>query len=145
MRPMPSAKPYPRVIEQHDYMSLDMGQGRRFTAGWSGFRATGSIPGAAFDAIAAYLDGHEARGETFGESFRRLADPDLLRRFWPEWDAPARQFSVGDRVSLDLGRRRGVVHGEVVALGRRGGGRVDVRFDGERAITSVQTDSLLPA
>jgi len=96
----------PRIINQHEYISIDFGNGRRLTASFSGAKAAGAIPPHVWKAWLAMIDSPTAPGpnaflvkiEAFAASIGTL---------WPEWNVPPREFKVGETVKFDFGPKRG--------------------------------------
>ena len=99
------SKTAPRIITQHEYISVDFGNSRRLTTSFSGQKASGEIPPHVWKAwLKAMMD----KAETpFGERVAKfVADIDTL---WPEWNVPPKTFEIGQEVSFDFGPRRGGV------------------------------------
>lgn len=137
---------YPRVIESHDWISIDFGNGRRLTSSYSGEKASGSIPPHVFKAWISFVDGY---GKSDEASKAKPEDKPFLRaieRFaveilpkWPGWDAPMPTFTVGQVVAFDFGARRGGKEsGPVVKINRTS---VTVRFP-TQGLVSIPNDLL---
>jgi hypothetical protein len=94
----------PRIIEQHEYISVDFGNGRRLTTSYSGQRAAGAIPPHVWRAWLAAMD-EKNTGLNYGERVRAFAAG--IDALWPEWGTPPKEFAVGQAVKFDFGPRRG--------------------------------------
>ena len=116
MKTRTASQTAPRIIEQHEYISVDFGNGRRLTTSYSGERATGAIPAHVWKAWFAAMDRKGAEG-TIGERVRAFAAG--IDALWPEWNTPPKAFAVGQTVRFDFGPRRGGMDtGVVVSLKR---------------------------
>ena len=116
----------PSIINQHEYVSVNFGNGRRLTVSFNGEKAAGAVPHNVWatwtvlhqrklpsaataatltDAQKAFLAGPlpEINGE------RVQAFVDQIAALWPEWNVAPPAFTVGQRVKLDFGPRRGGV------------------------------------
>ena len=128
----------PRIIEQHDYVSVDFGNGRRLTASFSGEKASGAVPMEVFDRWSAAIRG-VTEGKTLGQAIREfVANIDTI---WPAWSAPpAKVYSPEEEVSFDFGKRRGgVKKGRIVKKTRTG---YQIRFEG-MGLVSMSADLLI--
>jgi hypothetical protein len=123
----------PRIINQHEYISVDLGNGRRLTASFRGEKATGSVPKHVFDAWCRAVSTQEG---TVGE--RITAFVDRIDTVWPEWHVGPPARVVGDVVELDFGKGHGVDSGPIVS---KRGARYTVRF-ARRGLVSVPADLL---
>lgn len=127
-----------RLIEHHDYVSIDFGHGRRLTTSWSGQKATGSIPKHVWGAWVGLM-ARKDDGRNFGERIRGfMAEIPTL---WPEYaDGPQQTFGVGARVGLNFGASRGGVdHGTVVKKLKT---NLEVRFE-KNGLVRVNPDLLV--
>lgn len=101
----------PKIITNHDWISVDFGNGRRLTVSRSGEKGTGAIPPGVFDKWSKTIrapgdEPYSARIEKF------VAGIDAI---WPGWSIPPRSFAVGESVKYDFGPRRGGIReGKVV-------------------------------
>jgi hypothetical protein len=93
----------PTIINQHDYISINFGNNRRLTASHSGEKASGVIPDEVFTAFCKLRD--QKGGGNYLERIQHFADN--IATVWPDWDKPARTFSVNEPVRFDFGKRRG--------------------------------------
>jgi hypothetical protein len=116
----PAAPKAPRIITQHDFVSVDFGNGRRLTTSWSSQKATGAVPHAVFVAWCAMLDRKTVEGVvdiTFGERIAKfVAD---INTIWPDWNKPPKAYTVGQTVTFDFGKRKGGTDTGVVVDVRR--------------------------
>lgn len=107
----------PRIIETHDWISVDFGGGRRLTTSWSGEKATGAVPRNVFTAWAKFVDdfrkGPKREPPTPTEKpFLRAIErwvESVVPAIWPDWSVLARVPEVGEIVRYDFGSRRGGV------------------------------------
>lgn len=115
---------YPKITTQHDWISVDFGNGRRLTVSRSGEKASGAVPRDVFNQWSVML--RAVGGEGYGERIKKfVSDIDSI---WPEWNAAPPTFKVGDVVRYDFGPRRGgMMSGTVVKVLRT---NYTVRFDG---------------
>jgi len=97
----PEAK-YPRVILQHEYISVNLGNNRRLTTSFSGEKAAGAIPGRVFDVWCSWIQ-DTSKGETFGDRVKSFADS--IDTIWPEWNAAPPKFEVGQKVKVCMGKK----------------------------------------
>ena len=115
MKTRTASQTAPRIIEQHEYISVDFGNGRRLTTSYSGERAAGAIPPHVWRAWLTAMS--RKGGGTVGESVRAFAAG--IDALWPEWNMPPKAFAVGQTVRFDFGPRRGGMDtGVVVSLKR---------------------------
>ena len=114
------AKPIPRLNTQHDFISIDFGNGRRLTTSYGGQKATGAVPRVVFDAFCAMIKAKAVEGVvdvTFGVRVQKFADN--IATIWPDWNKAPKTFKVGDTVSIDFGKRRGGIDtGKVYKVSR---------------------------
>ena len=124
-----------KLIEAHEYVSIDFGNGRRLTTSYSGEKATGAVPRKVFTAWCALFE-PGATGTVIERVKKFMAEAPTL---WPEWAAPPPSFAPGDEVTMDPGKR-GVMRGTIVKKARTS---YVVRFPNELA--SVPADMLRAA
>lgn len=121
---MKTTKPYPRIIDTHDWISIDLGNGRRLTTSRYSDKVSGAVPQTVADAwfrmikdFRASPDEQKPDAKPFLRAIEKFADG--IPTLWPEWNAPAPTFVVGQVVSFDFGPKRGgVEQGPVVKVGR---------------------------
>lgn len=115
---------YPKITTQHDWISVDFGNGRRLTASRSGEKGTGLMPREVFDAWVKMVNTPD--GTSLGERIAKFAaDIDSI---WPDWRVGPKTFHLGDTVRYDFGPRRGGMQaGKIVKVLRT---NYTVRFDG---------------
>ena len=113
----------PRIIKNHDYISVDFGNGRRLTAGRSGEKATGAVPSLVFDRWHKMV--HNDDGMQLGDRIQKFVDE--INSLWPEWSTPPKAFKVGDKVKVDFGKKKGgLKEGVIIGVKRT---NYSVRFD----------------
>lgn len=100
---MATAK-FPRLNIQHEYLSIDFGNGRRFTVSHSGKKTTGAVPDTAWKWMLASLKDPKT-GANYGEQMQYICDH--IAEGWPEWNVAPRAYKVGEAVVFDFGPRRG--------------------------------------
>ena len=127
----------PKIIKQHDYLSVDFGNGRRLTVSRSGEKASGAVPRSVFDAWSRAMRAPGAAN--YEERIDRFVAN--IQSIWPEWSTPPRAYAVGERVSADFGKRGGVRSGVVEKVLRS---NYTVRFDGI-GLVRIAGDMLQPA
>lgn len=126
----------PKINAQHDYISVDLGNGRRLTCSWNGEKATGAIPDPVFDAWHKMV---VSKSET--PLLERIkAFVDGLGTLWPEWNVPPREFRPGERVKCDFGKRRGMDTGTILKKNRT---TYDIKWDRE-GLVGMAGDMLVP-
>lgn len=110
-------KATPKIIENHDYISVVFGSRGRLTKARYRDTSTGGVPGHVFDEFIRRTTLEPGSSKTYGEVIREfVADIDTI---WPEWNQPVKKVAVGDRVQYDFGKKRGGVDtGTVVKVGR---------------------------
>ena len=137
-------KTAPKVINNHDYISLVLGK-RRLTISWNGTKATGGIPAEVHKLWddCTYGKKPEARAKIGIVSDEKTALLDVINAFganidkiWPDWNKEIVMPKVGDTVKADFGKRRGIDEGVVFEVSKsyvhanfKLNGRVGVHFD----------------
>jgi len=128
-----------------DYLSLKLGNGRTITAGRSGEKFSGDIPGPVMTSFSSMIT-------AFGKGKTRVPGLDFegaitdwaentLPTVWPTWNVAPAEPTLGLKIKIDNGKGRaawrGVHEGKVVKLATRRGGRHKVQFPyGVQAMTS---------
>jgi hypothetical protein len=126
-----------RVVVTHSWIRLDLGNNRGLTTSFGGTKSTGSVPEAVFRAWVKATD--EGEGKLID---RVNAFADELPTLWPEWNdkADLSEVSVGTRIRMFFGKRKGYREGTIEALPKRKNGRFRCRFDGDQFITTITAD-----
>ena len=107
------AKPAPKIKKAHDYLSIDLGNGRVLTVNRRGTRATGGVPEKVYD----YFDRAMQGPGNYGDKIDAFAAD--IDKIWPEWHVAPTKPKVGDRITYDFGKRMGGPDtGEVVRVAR---------------------------
>lgn len=107
--------PQPRIINQHDYISLVLGQ-RRLTVSWRGTSAPVGVPAdvlklwdmAMFDSkpeALAKLGYAAGEKPSMLEKVQRFAD--RIWEIWPQWSTPLPVFTAGTYIKVNFGKRKG--------------------------------------
>ena len=134
-----------KVIFTHEWIRLDLGNGRGLSTSYSGTKATGSIPPAVWKGWCDAVDGKgkHAAGKILGD--RILSFADDMDAIWPDWNkAPdTSHLVVGYRGTLFLGPRKGSKGYVVTALPARKGGNYTIQMDGEKGRVLVAADMLM--
>lgn len=110
-----------KVVVNHDWISLNLGNNRRLTVSYGGVKASGMIPVEVFNAWdkASRLG---TKGGTLGE--RVVAFADNMDAVWPEWNAgpDLSKLANGTKHMFKESKRKPVVEITVVAQPKRKGG-----------------------
>ena len=132
-----------KVTVTFDWLSLDIGNGRTFTANRSGGKVKGNVPNDVINAWFRRIDGKDGVNGTLIERINAFAD--ALPTIWPAWNvAPDMSaIAVGVRGTMNLGPRKGNKGFVVVAAPKRKGGNWTIRFDGENGNILVAADMLV--
>jgi hypothetical protein len=102
-------KPAPKIKKTHDYLSIDLGNGRVLTVNRNGTRATGGVPERVFEAF----DKAMADAPSYGEGIETFAAN--IDTVWPEWAVAPPKPKVGDRIDYDFGKRMGGPETKILA------------------------------
>lgn len=138
----------PKIIIQHEYISLVLNK-RRLTISYNGVKGSSGIPNHVFDlwykaADRRNPDALRSLGLEPSDKLELLtivkAFADNINRIWPEWSVEVNLPAIGSKVKVDMGRRKGIIEGEVIGLKRS---YVVVRFPTE-GVVSVQMDMIVP-
>lgn len=119
-------KAVPKIIENHEYMSIVLGK-RRLTASYGGTKASGGIPHDVFNMFDKAFHGRDAKILAMlgfapdskpknGEIVKAFASK--MDTIWPDWNKETKMPSVGDTVTANFGTRRGLDTGVVYKVSR---------------------------
>lgn len=89
----------PTLRVNHDYISINFGNGRVFTCNRNGEKAT-NLPIEVFDTLCKYIK--EAPGP-YGKRFEMLLRE--IDYVWPEWNEKPPEFVAGDRLLVGTGKK----------------------------------------
>lgn len=125
----------PRIITQHEYISIDFGHSRRLTTSYSGQKASGKVPAPVWKA---WVRTMTEKSETpFGERVQKFVDN--IDTIWPEWNVGPKTFEVDQVVTYDFGPKRGgKKSGPIVKKNRT---TYTIRFEG-MGLVSMSGDLL---
>jgi hypothetical protein len=127
-----------KITSTHDWIRLDLGNGRGLTVSRGGVKASGAVPAAVF---AAWERATRLGEGLLGARVRQFAA--TLPTLWPEWNAApaAAALRMDARIRLVGELGEGVIKG----LPKRKGGRFIVQLDGEPHLLSVTADMIAAA
>ena len=126
-----------RILVNHDYISLTLGNGRTLTASRNGEKSRGDIPNGVFDSFSNVCWTSKV---PLAEGLEAWAI-NVLPTVWPEWNKVPVEPTIGMKIEQDNGKGRaawrGIHQGEVIKLAKRKGGLHSVQFTyGVAAMTS---------
>jgi hypothetical protein len=146
--------PTPRIIEQHEYISVVLGS-RRLTTSYGGVKATGDVPRPVIDLWWGLCAGNRAKPEalarigiqgetTNGEKIKAFVAH--IDEIWPDWSVEIPAPTIGSTVMVDFGRKSGIDTGVVERIARNNAvvrfsrmGLVSVPFSMVRAPIPTET------
>ena len=119
-------KAVPKIIESHEYISIVLGK-RRMTASYGGTKASSGIPSDVFklfdkachdrdDKVLAMLGFEPGAKPKNGDIVKAFASK--MDTIWPDWSKEIEMPRVGDTVTADFGKRRGLDTGVVFKVSR---------------------------
>lgn len=140
-----ASKTTPSIINQHDYIRINFGNGRGLTVSYSGERSNGAVPEHVFKL---WSQAHQFEAEALKRIGREKAGANHLNvteafvakinEIWPDWKTLPKVPKVGDRVTLSFGKRKGLDTGTVEKVR---GTSVTARFD-HQGLVSFAADML---
>lgn len=141
----------PKVIENHDYLRINLGNNRGLTVSYSGCKATGKVPNYIFDlwdkctsrqwgtpAVVSALKQIGITEEKIGLGVVTHAFAKAIPTLWPEWNKAAKLPAIGTQVTYNFGKRQGTDTGVVEKIR---GTNVTIRFKNQGLI-SMAADML---
>jgi hypothetical protein len=134
-----------KIVENHDYVSLRLGNNRTLTANRLGGKVSGAVPNHVTDAWFSLCDGKDGRVGNLIDRIKSFAND--LPALWPEWNAApdTTNFKVGAKGEMFMGKRKGFIAFEIVAPPKRKNGNWTVRFANENHNCLVPADMLAEA
>jgi hypothetical protein len=141
------AKPsIPKIIVTHDYIRVSFGNNRNLSVSYGGEKASGAVPHHVFSLWSkAHLDDEQTLahiGLKKGVTHKETVDAFVshIDAIWPEWNVGPTLAAIGDTVTVDFGKRKGLDTGVVEKVR---GTSITVLFKREGRI-SVPADMLVP-
>lgn len=134
----------PTIITKHDYIRVSFGNNRNLTCSYGGEKASGAVPGTVFNLWSKAHQYDDAALAQIG--LRKDANrKEIVEAFvshigsiWPEWNIGPKVPGIGETVSANFGKRKGVDTGVVEKVR---GTNVTIRFQRE-GLVSMAADML---